>query len=339
MAKSSFRALERACWNSIYGVSRGPSSGRLKILVEDFMRLGLTPAMIRISDELLPFDMKAFQTAIQEAFASKEDDFVQVYYHPVECERVVGSTATTWVQWGRLILETEGLIPKGDEYESAPFLVENVPRIRLPVEARDALLARGVTTSSVCSLVSARIVAFFIAAQYEAWATPTEVVQVGPFKDVLRRLGFVIRDCDVRRDKGVEEILAGLDTPAVRQPVNAPIAGTATAVAPMGEVPAAAVLKAVPAASNLDEVDLDAEIAATEARLRALLQQLRARRVENIRKEFLAARVGDVQLDESGGLQAIQLVFPNGSFAIYHVTLPRPKNDVDSLLDDLVEHP
>lgn len=360
MAKGSFTTNERLIWNSIYGASRGPSSGRLKILVEEFSRLGLEPAMMRIDAEMLPYDEAAFQVALKSSWDDKDDDLVQVYYHPVECEKVVGSSATTWVQWGRLILEVEGLIPKG--VDDHPCLKENVPRLQLPTETRDVLESRGLTVASVCRLVSARAVSFFIAAQYEAWATPAEVAQVSPFKEVLRKTGFTVRDCDVRRDTGVDAIMAGLDdgAPAVRQPFNAPVAAgevdgpqdvvhspPAAGIAQVEEAveeveQAVAALEAgVPIEAGSGGVtangdpaqDIDAAIALVEAQLKDLRRRREEARVAGIRKEFLAATVGDVRLDERGGLRSLMLKFPNGSFATYQVTLP--VSDVDSILDDL----
>ena len=156
MAKSSFTSLELSIWNSIYGPSRGPTPGRLKIIVEDFAARGLVPVMMGVWGDMSLYDDDLFQSEIREACKYKEDDRVQVYYHPVDCERVAGSSATTWTHWGRLILQTEGLSPEGAG-DDDPAVVENVPRLRLPIEVRDELAERGVATSSVCRLVSARI--------------------------------------------------------------------------------------------------------------------------------------------------------------------------------------
>jgi hypothetical protein len=247
MAKSAFTLDELRIWNSIYGPSRGPTPGRLKIMVEEFASRGLVPVMMRLGDDMLPYDPVAFRDALVEAFANKDDDQVQAYYHPLECEKVVGSTATTWTQWARLILSVEGLVPH-DCDDRHPVIVENAPRLRLPTTVRDELFERGLSTSSVCRLVSARMAAFFIAAQYEAWATPAQVAQVAPFKETLRKQGFVVRDVIVRKDEGLDAVLDGLDPvvsnpsppkvlcgldpipPAVRQPFNAPIAGQAADV-------------------------------------------------------------------------------------------------------------
>ena len=89
MAKSSFTQGELSIWHSIYGPSRGPTPGRLKILVEEFVGRGLVPVMMRLGDEMVPYGASRFQEAIREACQNKDDDSVQVYYHPADCERVV----------------------------------------------------------------------------------------------------------------------------------------------------------------------------------------------------------------------------------------------------------
>lgn len=216
MAKSSFTSLELSIWNSIYGPSRGPTPGRLKIIVEDFAARGLVPVMMGVWGDMSLYDDDLFQSEIREACKYKEDDRVQVYYHPVDCERVAGSSATTWTHWGRLILQTEGLSPEGAG-DDDPAVVENVPRLRLPIEVRDELAKRGVATSSVCRLVSARMVAFYIAAQYEAWATPAQVSQIVPFKNILKRQGFSVRDVIVRKDEGLDSVLDGLFDPVLEE--------------------------------------------------------------------------------------------------------------------------
>jgi hypothetical protein len=266
MAKGSFTAGERAIWNSIYGTSRGPSSGRLKIMVEEFERRGLVPAMMRVGDEMIPYDTTVFHTHLQDALDHKDDDQVQVYYHPAECKKVIGSSATTWVQWGRCILEVEGLSPKGDD--NHPIITENVPRLQLPVAVRDALVSRGIRSASVCRLVSARVVAFFVAAQYESWATPSQVAQVTPFKESLRKLGFEVRDVIVRKDAGVDEVLGELNA----NPASPPILVVDHGSNGSGEV----VSDIAPATNVADALvdDIEAEIRAAEARL----VELRARK-------------------------------------------------------------
>lgn len=295
MAKRNFTALELEIWHSIYGASRGPSSGRLKILVEDFSLLGLVPVMMRVDEEMLPYEPSLFQKSIRTAMDTKADDLVQVYYHPVECERVVGSSATTWTHWGRCILEAERLVLRGALRH--PLLQENVPQIRLPVVVREALEARGVRTASICRLVSARILAFFIAAQYEAWATPHEVAQVFPFKSRLQKLGFTVRTCDVRRDVGVDDVLRDLSSPVCDAPISPDHAHEET--------------------FDTEEESLVAAIEVAQARLDSLRQ--RKASIEACKQYFLASTVSDVGASPDGKLNFITLQTTDGRLHVFSV--------------------
>ena len=98
MAKERFSKRELSIWREIYGPSRGPSSGRTRIIVDEFQTLGLVPSMMRVGDEMRSYVREDFQRLIREAYSRKRDDEVQVYYHPAECARVVGSTTSTWTQ-------------------------------------------------------------------------------------------------------------------------------------------------------------------------------------------------------------------------------------------------
>lgn len=437
MAKSSFTSLEQSIWNSIYGPSRGPTQGRLKIIVEDFAARGLVPVMMRVWGAMTPYDENEFQDEIREACKYKEDDRVQVYYHPVDCERVAGSSATTWTHWGRLILQTEGLAPQGAG-DDDPAVVENVPRLRLPIEVRNDLAERGVTTSSVCRLVSARMVAFYIAAQYEAWATPAQVAQIAPFKNILKRQGFSVREVLVRKDDGLDSVLEGLDVqdsgagshrhgvpsdhslfaqqmegrmrcevgsvlpdildpncgapePQMRQikavwrvtPEDMHLHTAATQspfhlqadssyvnfTIPVGNgddggpnrtrfssdcldvavrewkrdnmqyVPVDLV---EPEPEEPEEIvgDIDAEIADTLAKLKALRLRKREAFVEAQRLQYLAATVQHVDLDKSGNPLAITLALPDGSALRIPVASPTgtaTDEDVDLFFDDLID--
>ena len=46
----------------------------------------------------MAYDTKVFQQQCRDAASEKDDDRMQVFYHPVECEQVVGSSATTGSQ-------------------------------------------------------------------------------------------------------------------------------------------------------------------------------------------------------------------------------------------------
>lgn len=197
MAKGRFSKLELSIWREIYGAIRGPSSGRTRIIVEDFEQLGLVPSMMRVKSEMRPYKHDEFQQLIQEAYSRRVHDEVQVYYHPAECARVVGSTTSTWTQWSRLILDVEGLVPE-DAPDTHPILMENLPYVQLHPESHERLFTNGVRSRGRTRLLSSRMVVFFIAAQWEAWSTPHEVVAVNKYKDVLYRMGFHPRHAEVR---------------------------------------------------------------------------------------------------------------------------------------------
>lgn len=345
MAKSNLSVREKEIWNSIYGTSRGPTPGRLKILVEEFRARGLEPAMMRIGDEMFPYEPKQFHEALLEAFSNKDDDQVQAYYHPVDCERVVGSSATTWTQWGRLVFEVEGLVPK-DAGDDHPVLKENLPRLRLPTEVREALLNRSVSTASVCRLVSLRVVVFFVAAQYEAWSTAAEVAQVTPFKEVIRKQGFLVRDVIVRKDDGLDDVLRDLDpATAVRQPYNAPVAAPAVDSVPVWNEPPVSptvVIEEIrevfgvtpPAIEVVPEEDaIEAEIRATEARLANLRKKREEARLAARKRDHLAARVTDVTFDWRGRPVKLEVTLPDGTSLECDVKHPV----VDDMLMDILD--
>lgn len=323
MSKSSFTTIELNIWRSIYGVSRGPTQGRLKILVEEFESRGLAPVMMRVGDDMGIYDAARFQVAIREACQNKDDDGVQVYYHPQDCERVVGSSATTWTQWGRLILNIEGLVPANAD-DNHPVILENVPRLRLPTDVRALLGRRGVTTSSVCRLMSARVTAFFIAAQYEAWATPAQVGQVAPFKKTLQKQGFQIREVIVRRDAGMEDVFRELP-PAVQQPSPAPaVKNDSELMAGISELESPVTPSIVISCSDIcqpveggfpEEIgdDIDAEIARVQAQLRVLQQCKEVARAKAARQAYLSATVSDVVLDQAHRPTEIRLQFQDGT--------------------------
>lgn len=328
--RSKFSAEDLAIWHSIYGPSRGPTQGRLRILVEEFESRGLAPVMMRVGDEMLPYKASDFLAANREACQNKDDDHVQVYYHPVDCERVVGSTAGTWTQWGRLILSVQGLVPPAATDE-CPAVIENVPRLRLPTAVRDMLKARGVTTSSMCRLVSARMVAFYIAAQYEAWATPAEVGQVAPFKSTLARQGYKIREVLVRKDAGLDSVLSELEAEPDRQAQLDAVLKYATNYPP-GCVDAPATPEPLSSEGEFRRVfgrhadeflqgpdddcegspeeeiidDIDAEIVAVQARLNKLMAQKEELRRADL---YLQSSVVAVSFDK-GGLVKIVLQLP-----------------------------
>jgi hypothetical protein len=344
MSKGSFTSKELEIWNSIYGASRGPSSFRLKILVEDFARHGLTPAMMRIGDDTIPYDAGVFSTSLADGIANKDDDHVQAYYHPAECEQAVGPSASAWTQWSQLILEVTGLAPK--DSVNHPIVIENVPRISLPVPVRDALLERGLKTAPKCRLISARMVAFFVAAQYRAWGTQEQVARVSPFKESIRKCGFKVEPCDVRRGTGVDEAFQELNN----KPDDATLSADDILDAiSLDEDPKADLVedpKADPpqggSMHHLDggkwvltpegypvlaeeqdpEQEIEAEIRRTEERLSALRQQQERLRVEASRRSYMEATIHDVVVDGggTGTLAFLTLRFPGGNLRTYRVS-------------------
>lgn len=217
MAKSNFTKTELAVWDSIYGKSHGPTPARMRILVEDFSNRGLTPCLLIVGGQLHPYSEKLFSESMQHSIAFKEDTYVQVYYHAADCERVAGSDASTWIHWASLIAAKFNLNEN-----------DNVLKTRLPIEVRDLLLARGVRSAPVPRLISLRMVAFYIAAQYEAWATQEEVSKVSPFKEILSKIGYTVRNVAVRKDPGLDFFLLELEaagfegatTPTTTEPVR-----------------------------------------------------------------------------------------------------------------------
>lgn len=288
MAKSNFTTAESAIWRAIYNEGR-LGTKQFDNLLTEWASHGLHPAMMRVGPIYLAWNLDLYRSKIQEAINMGPDgtNLVQVYYHPTDCSRVVGCKSTSsWAHWSRLVLECLEGVPKGDE--TSPLVVENMPNLPLTVEAREALLLRGTGTGWKPRLLSLQMVAFFIAAQYEAWATQAEVNQVTPFKSAITRwLEIKVRDCPVRPVQRTDDVAALFDdmvTPKPKPPV-VPIPPTST------------------------EADLDREILATEARLNELrLAKEKARRAE-IERPYLAASIVGVQVGLGGELAKITLQF------------------------------
>lgn len=330
MARTGFTEVELGIWRGIYGASGGPSLARLRILVDEYARQGLLPAMMRIKGDLLPFNVAVFRLALQDAQAEMEDGAVQAYYHPAECEKVVGSTAGTWVDWGKLIFEVEGLVPKGDS--GHPLVWENTPRTRLPAATCVALRERGVRTASMCTLVSARVVTFFIAAQYEAWGTPDEVHRVNPFKMAVEKAGFKIRLCDARRgmDAEIDQILDAVElslAEEVKLIQNHMLAGLGLAQEDLTEpVTGCSCDEEGACCEQCDcepndvverPMDIDAEIARAEAHLQALREKKVLARLEETRKAYLNAAIVNVAVGDGGELMAVTLRFAGNKERTY----------------------
>lgn len=310
MAKSNVTSVETAIWRSIYNEGRFGTK-RFDNLLTEWASLGLYPTMMRIGAVHHAWDMELYRSKIQEAInmGPDGDNLVQVYYHPSDCSRVVGCKSTSsWVHWSRLVLECIEGVPKGDE--TSPLITENMPCIPLPIEAREVLLRRGTGTGWKPRLLSLRMVAFFIAAQYEAWATQQEVSQVAPFKSAITRwLEVKVRDCDVRPVKRGDDVDALLDD--VVSPPKPPT---------------------VPVSST--EADLDREILAAEARLNELrLAKDKARRAE-MERPYLAASIVGVQVGVGGELAKITLQFgpPGRTMQRVYRTTEMLEDAVDGLL-------
>lgn len=331
MSKSAFTAQELKVWNSIYGPSRGPTPGHLRILVEELASRGLYPTMMKIRTLCLPYEEKALKDALLESFMDKDDDRVQVYYHPAECVKVIGSSTSAWTQWARRILEVNGLVPESAS-DIHPALDENMPRIGLPTVIREQLRNRGViVTASLTRLLSLRMVVFFIAAQYGAWASPSEVAQVTPFKEMIRRQGYEVRSVEVRKDSGLDEALEDLETAAcIRVFSNKSVfqqlieLGKEDVASAQDELDAN-IMDALRATSTVQEDpvlqtrSVDEEIAETQSQIRAAEERLETLRVrkkteerEALKTSFLSASVTGITFTNRGAPDILDIELPNG---------------------------
>lgn len=297
MAKSNFTKTELAVWDSIYGKSHGPTPARMRILVEDFSSRGLTPCMMMVAGILLPYSEKAFSEAMQHSIAYKEDDYVNVYYHAADCERVAGSDASTWIHWGNLIATKVGL-----------NLDLDVRKTHLSTDVRETLLARGVRSIPTPRLLSLRMVAFYIAAQYEAWATQEEVSKVSPFKDILHKIGYQVRNVVVRKDPGLDSFLLELEAAGFEEATT-----PTTTDRPMSELlfqdfgpkaspktyPIPVELKAPPISTPLPKVEIftpaDADLEAVKGKLSQLIRHSLAMRGNALHRNLESLSEEDLQ--------------------------------------------
>lgn len=155
---------------------------------------------------------------------------LDTYYLPVECTAKIGSNPSTWLQWGSLA--TRLLL---GENEGSATHERNLPMVTLSESVLGELALRGIKTRPKVRVVSAPLVAFFIAAQYEAWATKEEVEKVRPFKNLLTSLGYSVRECEVRKTvDGVKMSRAEVQVAnSISTPISAPESVTTTVVVPV----------------------------------------------------------------------------------------------------------
>lgn len=196
MAKDSISSSESRSLFSLADVFNpiSPNTELCRNILHSFWKLGLVPILRReVDGELVDLSGRR---------EDQEDGTDSYLYLPSEVAANIGSDTSTWVRWGTLACDNihQHLADQGQVGLTREMLLDaHVPNVTLPEETVRALSQRGHRTHRRVKLVSLPVVAFFLAAQYGAWADPEEVATVSPFKNLLHQLGIVVRQCDVRR--------------------------------------------------------------------------------------------------------------------------------------------
>ena len=95
--KDRFIQAEMDCWDSIYGAARGPTSKRMEILVRDFEAAGLPPVMMRIGDQMLPYERASFTKAIRKDLPYDPlNDFAPISLLAIVPVVVLGAWISEW---------------------------------------------------------------------------------------------------------------------------------------------------------------------------------------------------------------------------------------------------
>lgn len=196
MAKDSISGSESRSLFSLADIFNpiSPNAELYRNILHGLWKLGLAPILRReVDGELVDLGGRS---------ADQEDGTDSYLFLPSEVAANIGSDTSTWVRWGTLACNNihQHLAEQGQVGLTGEMLLDtHVPTVTLPEETVRALSQRGHRTHRRVKLVSLPVVAFFLAAQYGAWADPEEVATVSPFKNLLHQLGIVVRQCDVRR--------------------------------------------------------------------------------------------------------------------------------------------
>lgn len=283
MSKTKLTSGEAVIWDAVKGAVADWLL--MRALVFQWEDMGMKPVMMRFGDQLLPWDRAAFGKRIDSVAHDPMGDVLagrtDALYHPSVCAHALGITThgatSLWVQWGKVAL---GLLDAPGDAVDDP----DVGKVRLPLEALAAVHAVA-ACAPFSRLISLRVAAFFVAAQYEVWdkADPVAVERARRFKAAVEGCLRV----EVR-------YLTAPAKPSDPKPL---------AVAPP------------PSANG----DLDREILEAEARLEALRRQRDT--ISEGRRAFLQAKVVAVDVDAAGALRSITLLPAGGDVArIYRTT-------------------
>ena len=270
--KKNFSNEALAIWSQILGNKGFLSSNRIQGFVDILNReLGLAPTMIRYDDKLVPCDLPVFLAWRNRDYP---DDHCTVYYHPDACAEATGSGAHNWLQWSSLLLNYGRKTHK------------LAPRMKPSAEVAAAMGADSPKTTRFLTL---ELVIFYLAAQTRTWGRPHRIITVKDLiaKNDVTTLSFLpptAEPIDVgglfptaptkpepelpktRVPKAGISLVAynpgqAAKTPAVRQPVNAPISGAAV------DISSPTVSLMAVDTTKLDDAGLEAHIAALQAAL------------------------------------------------------------------------
>jgi len=199
MSKEMFTAKEIEVLQAIMGKERkGLTTFQQESIVRDLAAtFGLTPMMLVLGDAVVPYAWDTYRKYV----TSTRDGFCMAYYHPRDCAALTGTSADNWGQWARL-----------------QFGKNNVfsPLVTLPVDMYDILRDKGYAKPDgprrPHRFLSVTMVAFYIAAQTDAWDSPLQIDVMTRMKRVIARQGIPVIDVVVK-DSGIEKVLSEVKAP------------------------------------------------------------------------------------------------------------------------------
>jgi len=142
------------------------------LILELGKKLGLSPDMMLIEGDYVPYDFNAFIDVVDEAFTS--DSTVPVYFSPHTLAKVTGSPAENWVAWVRVATDCQGTDSN-----------EHLLRMVAPKEVKESLRLQGSPSRGNQRFLSTQATVFYLAAQ-DTWSDPDLLFKVVRLKELIR---------------------------------------------------------------------------------------------------------------------------------------------------------
>lgn len=209
MSKAQFTEKEQQVWENIHGSQgKGLTTWQQENIVRDLETdFGLVPSYISLGGKPVEYTSEVFRRNV-----NTRDGFCIAYYHPRDCAVITGTSPDNWSHWARLLFGKKSSV--------------HSPRLTLPHEMYQELREKGYAKMDgprrPHRFLSVTMVAFYIAAQADAWETPQQIHMLTDMKKMLTRHRLQVIDL-VMKDDGVEKVLSATPKPDILGAVPAPV--------------------------------------------------------------------------------------------------------------------